>query len=74
MIYLFSVIQFLKNFNFELIRETFEFLVLSALYTTNLEFLKTFVFGLEYVVIENERFLLPLVGFGGLCAFWFSRI
>ena len=57
MIYLFNVIQFFNDFNFEFIREAFEFLILSALYANDLEFFKALVFGLEYFIIKIERVL-----------------
>ena len=49
--------NFYRIFNFEFIRETFEFLILSALYANDFEFVKALVFGLKYVIVEIERFL-----------------
>ena len=56
-IYLFNVVQCFKDFNFEFIRETFEFFILSALYANDFEFFKALVFGLKYVIVEIERVL-----------------
>ena len=53
-IYLFNVVQLVKDFNFEFVCKRFEFLILSALYANYFEFFKALVFSLEYVIAEIE--------------------
>ena len=58
----FNIVQFFKDFHFEFIRETFEFL-LNAAHANGFEFSKGLVFGLEYVIIKIERVIV-------LCLSW----
>ena len=54
MIDLFNIIEFFKDFNFEVVCVALEFLIFPALDGNYFEFSKTCVFGLEYVIIEIE--------------------
>ena len=67
MIYLFNVIQLLKDFNFEFICVAFEFLIFPALYANYFEFFKALISCLEYIMKLNS--CVGVGGSGGLRAF-----
>ena len=67
--YLFNIVQFFKDFNFEFIRVALEFFILTALYTDNFEFFKALILCLEYVIVEVEFVFWCPSGF-----WWFFSI